>query len=296
MDETSGYHFTYRKPDGDLGQGDLVEKSEEVQALLREVHPHYAKDDYTHLLVLTQSCDLVRRKEGTCKARYISLAAVRPLSLVLEREIEKYQDNFAREAGVCSKGEQSETKRELEEFVERLFNNNDPEFFYLEPQLDLGLSEASCAFLRLSIAVRGQEHYEKLCDARVLTLTDVFQAKLGWLVGNMYSRVGTPDWVPERVPTRSQFRKKIEKVLGAMVQWVDDEQLIMARKDRPAATASREDLRKHIKQTAVPTRKNLVLDAVLGVVQRENLVPPEEAAKLRRLLGNDPSLSSLLKA
>ena len=27
-----------------------------------------------------------------------------------------------------------------------------------------------------------------------IELTDEFKAKLGWLVGNMYSRVGTADW------------------------------------------------------------------------------------------------------
>lgn len=294
MADEATYHFTYRSPAGELGQGDLLEKTAEVRALLEAVHPHYAKDHYTHLLVLTQSCDLVRRAGGVCGARYVSLAAVRPLSLVLERAVERHQDDFCRTAGVCGRGKQSQIKRSLEEFVERLLNNNEPEYFYLEPDVAAGISDASCAFLRLSIAVRAKDHYETLLKARRLSLTEVFQAKLGWLVGSMYSRVGTPDWVPERIPTKSQFQKKVETILGGVVQWVDDEKLEAAKVANPGLT-TRAALREHIEKTGVPKRKDRVLDVVLEVLRREALLEDEKAQRFRRILWNDPALSTLLK-
>jgi len=290
----AAYHFTYRPSDGDLGQGDLLEKTDEVDALLRDVHPHYAKSDYVYFLVLTQSCDLVRRREGVCAAQYITLAAVRPLSLLLERAVSRFQDEFARRAGVCGKGEQSGNKRRLEEFVERLLNNNEPEYFYLEPEVGVGLASAACAFLRLSVAVRAGEHYEKLLRARRLSLADVFQAKLGWLVGQMYSRVGTPDWVPDRIPNQSQFQKKIDRVLGAVVQWVDDDQL-KAAKASAVGLETRMELQKHIQQTGVQKHKDRVLDAVMDVVRGEELLDEAVATRLRRVLGNDPSLATLLR-
>ena len=47
--------------------------------------------------------------------------------------------------------------------------------------------------LRVSIALRRQ-HYETICQARRLSLIDSYSAKLGWLVGNLYSRIATKDW------------------------------------------------------------------------------------------------------
>jgi len=32
-----------------------------------------------------------------------------------------------------------------------------------------------------------------------------FRAKLGWMVGNLYSRVGTEDYVPGALPCSSDF-------------------------------------------------------------------------------------------
>lgn len=290
MDESSSFHFTYAKSKGDLAQGDLILKTDAVKELLQAVHPHYLKDDYTHLLVLTQSCDLVRRNGDPCKSRYVSLAAVRPLSLVIQREVERFQDEFAVSAGVCSKRVQNL----LEQFVERLLNNNEDEYFYLERDRALGLHEPSCAFLRLSVAVRAEDHYDKLVAARLLSLTDVFQAKLGWLVGKMYSRVGTPDWVPDHT-NETEFKRTVQEVLGSVVRWVEEDQLKLAKKSRPEGTATREDLLKHIEATKVPKKKERVLDAVLGLVTDQKLLNEQDAGKLRKLLNNDTALASLLK-
>src|SRR6266480_4268170 len=99
-------HFTYeddaKTERGALRQGDLLRRTERINQLLQTVHPHYfSKPDYRFLEVLTQSCDLERR-DGECSTRYITLAAVRPLSLVLQREIDGYRrDDLEREARIA---------------------------------------------------------------------------------------------------------------------------------------------------------------------------------------------------
>jgi hypothetical protein len=290
VDESSSFHFTYCKPRGDLAQGDLITKTDEIKELLRRVHPHYLKDDYTHLLVLTQSCDLVRRNGDPCKSRYISLAAVRPLSLVVQREVGNYQDEFAVAAGVCSK----RVQKLLEQFVEKLLNNNADEYFYLERDRALGLHEPSCVFLRPSVAVRAEEHYDKLINARLLSLTDVFQAKLGWLLGKMYSRVGTPDWVPDNA-NETDFQRTVQEILGSVVRWVDDDQLKLAKRTRPDGVSDSAALFQHIVDTKITKKKERVIDAVLAIVEGEKLLNEQDAKKLRRLLNNDTGLATLLK-
>lgn len=199
-----GFHFTYRdKESADLRQGDIIEKTDALSTILKEIHPHYQrKGDYTHFLILTQTCDLVRRDEKPCKAKYVSMAAVRPAKIAIERKVAEYQDKIDNKAGMCSE----KFKDKLIQFVDRILNNNEPEYFYLEPHPNSKLFEESCAFLRLSIALRAQEHYETLITARILSLQEIFQAKLGGLVGNMYSRIGTEDWVPDHF-TDEDFKK-----------------------------------------------------------------------------------------
>jgi len=254
-EEEPGCHFTYCvSAAGDLRQGDILTKSQALSEVLKEIHPHYhRKDDYTHFLILTQTCDLVRRNGRPCKAKYVSVAAIRPVQLALEREVSQHQDKLDQVAGVCRESVRSP----LRQFVARILNNNDPEYFYLEPEPTFGLYEPSCAFLRLSVALRAHEHYDKLIAARIMSLTEIFRAKLGWLVGNMYSRVGTEDWAPDHI-TDTEFNEKADQLLASVVQWVQDEQLKAAKKGFDTTRLDREAFRKKVQETKVPRKKDNV--------------------------------------
>lgn len=173
--------FTYARPsDADLQQGDILKRTPEIQSILEKFHPYYfGRDSYTHFIVLTQSCDLVRRNGQHPKSRYITLAAVRPLNIVVERELEKYQSELAKLAMVCK----DSSREKLSQFVEQLLNNNASDFFYLHPQPELGFSEPSCAFLRLSVSLKSVDHYEICHAARLLFVgPGFFRLSLdGWL-------------------------------------------------------------------------------------------------------------------
>ena len=127
------YHFTYEHSTGsNLLQGDVLEKTELLSDILRKSHPCYLEESYTHFLVISQSCDLVRERNPPrglpCKARYITLAAVRPLSLLLGRLIEASRSTeLSRKANVCSESRKGKVREELE----RLLNNNNHDYFYL---------------------------------------------------------------------------------------------------------------------------------------------------------------------
>lgn len=189
-------HFTYDPLDRTtLSQGDILSRTQGVDALLREVHPHYHRaSDYKFLTILTQSCDLVRRN-GRCATRYLTIAAVRPMSAALKREVETLQyHEVERKLGFCDKSRQEK----LVQFMQRLLNNNESRYFYYHREPNHGFDEDCCAFLQLSVAVKSELHYETLLDAKLLQLKEAFQHKLGNLVGSMYSRVGTEDWLPHQ--------------------------------------------------------------------------------------------------
>lgn len=186
-------HFTYSDSDLEqLRQGDLLRRTEMLEGVLRSVHPYFVNTKYKFFIVLTQSCDLERRDREACKARYISIAAVRPLSVVVNRELDRFRKypDIERAAGIA----ELSARNRFQNFLTNLLNNNDNRYFYLHDDPGSGLAPPHCALLRVSVALRSDHHYQTCLDAKMLQLKPEFQAKLGWLTGNLYSRVGTDDW------------------------------------------------------------------------------------------------------
>ncbi|TEX44782.1 MAG: hypothetical protein CFR70_12735 [Rhodocyclaceae bacterium] len=96
------------------------------------------------------------------------------------------------------------------------------------PDGDLKLGEEAVAMLRVTVSVRSQ-HYEILTRARVGGLKPEFQAKLGWLLGNLYNRPATPDW-PDYDGGKEKLKELIATYSGGVgaqndslgVTWIDD--------------------------------------------------------------------------
>jgi hypothetical protein len=281
-------HFTYEaQPRSDLQQGDLIQRTEAVEALLREVHPHYFQSpNYRYFLVLTQSCDLARRDGKACNGRYITIAAVRPLRTAIEREVQKLQHtDIERRLGFCSNDRQAK----LTQFMERLLNNNEEDYFYLHREQSAGLVEDHCAFLQLSIALRAQTHYATLLAARILSLKESFQHKLGYLVGTLYSRVGTEDWL-EKQQEAVQFRELTQQPAKDpdLVLWLDkDVHKKVLDTLKALADPKPEDLQKAIADTVKSreTRKGEVLSIIANVLS-DLSVPDDTIRKVRTRLEN----------
>jgi hypothetical protein len=293
-------HFTYQPPATDLQQGDLLTRTPELTEVLREFHPHYhSNEDYKYLIVLTQTCDLVSREDLLCKARYISLAAVRSLDTAVKRELEKYQRSQREvRANYCN----LEAKGLIKQFFARLLNNNELGYFYLHKDLGLGIQDPVVAFLSLSIAIKADLHYQKCLQARVAQLEENFQAKLGWLVGNMYSRVGTPDWTDKEC-SKDEFDKIIaEMVDGLGILWIKDQyikKLAKEEKNRiqtnPEYLLTSEDVTTLVGQYTQEeqSKKMRIINRAVEVIASK--YPDIDAGKARLYLTNDSEFSQLLK-
>jgi hypothetical protein len=103
-----------------LQQGDILQKTSTLQRAIGQAHRYYADaEDYHFFMVLTPSCDLIRRKNKP-KAPYITIAAVRPARLLIDRLIQQYafhQDNIP--IVLCQKEKELDARR----YLERLLNN-----------------------------------------------------------------------------------------------------------------------------------------------------------------------------
>jgi len=217
--------FIFEDGSGDLNalhQGDILQKTALLKRVMREAHPYYADaEDYHFFMVLTQSCDLVRRGGKRPRARYITVAAVRPFSIVFERLISKHRKNVdGFPIDICDRAQELRVKQTLERF---LHNTEADTFFIRRASKDI-FQEDYSVFLNLSIALR-IDHYEACLKSKKAQLRDVFQAKIGWLAGNIYSRVGTPDLESELSDPEAHKEEFFEELLYSRRVWLSPSQI-----------------------------------------------------------------------
>lgn len=282
-------HFTYIEPNlKELKQGDILKKTPELLALIKEVHPHYARDDYLYFQVLTQTCDLVCR-DGECKSRYITLAAVRKMDLVIQRAIEKFSDKTVfLDKLVCS----TRHKRSLTDLFNKLLNNNDTNHFYLKSAPEYGLVMDCCTQLHLSISVRSYQHFDVCLGAKILELSENFRAKLGWLVGNLYSRIGTEDYVPGAIPDLKTYEDYVEDRIKNYVVWVPEIDYSVFKKKTKTATSFEE-----IKQTLESDRekaKEKRLNQIVSAVAKTINIDAVQQQTIKNILGQHPLILKAL--
>jgi hypothetical protein len=282
-------HWTYEDypPDSDLQQGDILAPTDEIRKLFREVHPHFSDEKYLAFMVITQSCDLARRQEEAT-ARYINVAAVRSLSATLPILLDTVCQSL--KPGVYSEKD----KNRAAQLLERIFNQNEQRLglFYLFPDGEVGLGEDAIAFLRVSVAFR-VEHYEIMQRSRSGRLKPEFANKLGWLVGNLYARIGTQDW------PRIELTKMVNNYLSSTDSepvWIKEYVLKHLRGQKINLNAvTKEDLLE-MAGAKIPRNKDIGLDRVIAIT-REVIPGLEENTykTLKTHFQNDETLTATFR-
>ncbi|MBR8399921.1 hypothetical protein KDW65_25140 [Burkholderia cenocepacia] len=266
-----------------LRQGDVLKRTPGLLDILREVHPHYADEKYTHFQVLTQSCDLVRRDGASCKSRYISLAAVRSVDVVIQRAIEKYERKIVfQDKLYCSE----QHKSQLKDVINKLLNNNDTNHFFLKADPEAGIALDSCTLLHLSISIQADLHFETCLAAKLVELKENFRAKLGWLVGNLYSRVGTEDYVPSAIPDKSSYDAFVNDMIGRYVAWVPQDDFSSFRSNTKNANSLTEITERVSQQRE--KKRDAGLEQLLGAITNKINVSSDDKAALRNILAAHP--------
>ena len=288
-------HFTYtNNPDmASLCQGDILEKTSSLLEVLGDVHPYFLNPQYRYFIVLTQSCDLVRRNGKQCKSPYITLSAVRSLDAFLKYYF--INNRLASEVNGLLLMD-SKNKTRAYQFIERLFNNTEADYFFLAKEEMLNFPESMVASLKVSIALKSDKHYDCCLAAKRIELAPEFQAKLGWLVGNIYSRVGTPDW--ESIMSEAERKQMLFTELESRFIIGEKEQIDKLKKALSAKAPelhSRNDALEYIASIPVQSR----YDQVIGILEEiintsSSKIPKEEKARIISTIKSRQKLATIL--
>ncbi|MFZ2656884.1 MAG: hypothetical protein WAX69_18265 [Victivallales bacterium] len=279
-------------------QGDIIRPTAGIRKILEDAHRHFLDSKYTSFIILTQSCDLVQRKEQPCKARYINLAVVRPIDDVLISFLEAECDSVKIGETYIDGLFIAESKNRAKNLLSRIINQNEHGLglFYLHEDADVGIAEPSVAMLQVSIALR-REHYSELVSSRVGRLDPVFQSRLGWIIGNLYSRVATRDW-DEKGRKRLTERILASEGSGKAPFWISQTTVSNAQtKNLNVQGMTIEQIIEEIKKHEPQPLKEIAIDRVLKIIKDISpLIPQEEIDKIGNRLANDQNFSSSFKA
>lgn len=302
MADTATFDFIFEPAEkisrGELLQGDLLHRTPELRDAIGQAHSYYATSpDYSHFLVLTQSCDLVRRK-GSCKSRYVTICAVRPLALAVERELARY--TVPVKGCPIPVGNLADNVL-ARQFLERVVNNTVDGMFFIPKGSAVTVDRHLCAFLPLSVALRA-DHYDILLKAKVAQTKEIFAAKVGSLASNLYSRIATPDLHERNDPAAvKEYMKAFFQDLGyASVTWLSpfqrkafQAQIIDSLTESGNDSLSEAEAEAMLKR--LPKEADAIADRVVAVLAARKLLGDDEETqrKARNFILNDSQYRQL---
>ncbi len=165
------------------------------------------------------------------------------------------------------------------------------------PNVDAGITSHSVAILRVAISVKAIENYETLVRARVGRLSKEFQPKLGWMVGNLYSRVGVRDWKEEKEGEEEKIIKEILCFTRKEPIWLDSRLYKKIRKEHPYFNnLSSTEQAKIIKNSSPTPPKEKAIEIIAKTVKQVSPRIPEDALeKIKNRLINDEQFEAQMK-
>lgn len=290
-------HWSYTEIlDHDLAQGDILLPTNDLRKALDTAHKWFNDPKYLGFVVISQTCDLVRRRGGPCKTPYIEIAVVRPFRAHILALLRQH---------CCWIGDRIFPKSEWRpaaELVDRIINQNESSLgiFYLHPEAAIGIGEGAIALLRVSISLRASEHYETLVAARKGRLHPEFANKMGWLCGNLYSRVGIRDWKESKEDKRTaeSIKKDLlggENGSGPLFLECPSKFLDDVREGKISLQAeTAEKIESVIREYTEKPYKDRALGAIGRVLERQSI---DEATrtKVRNILNSDPDFVNSLR-
>lgn len=185
------YVYQRKTSKASLLQGDILKVDGQFRAYFEEFYPkiiYKENDKEKYVMVLTQSCDLVKTEKRNPKLSHINVCLVKSLRYV----VQKLAIDEIKPAVIAGKTiVQRDVLDQLKDKLSKLLNNSGQKTYFFLPKRS-SFAEDMVAVLPLSFSFR-IAHYDLLLQNKILELKPEFRAKVGNIVGQLYGRVGTTD-------------------------------------------------------------------------------------------------------
>ncbi|MBK7423964.1 MAG: hypothetical protein IPJ48_13140 [Propionivibrio sp.] len=203
------------------------------------------------------------------------MAAVRPLSFVINKLVEQLPTTarFLNDI-YCS----DSNRNKLIDPLIKIFNNNQSGYFFLKAEPNRDLKHDSCAFLQLSIPIKTDLHYKTCLDAKCLELTEAFRAKLGWLVGDLFSRVGTKDYAPGTSIDKKAFDDVVNSTIESHVKNGSIKKKFAIFKKYAQTSATFEEIAQRVEAENEKIKMQRLLNLISLVESKVQLTPAQKQA------------------
>ena len=188
------------------------------------------------------------------------------------------------------------------QYLERLLHNTEDGYFFLKGGSHPNIRSDLCAFLPLSVALR-IDHYDVCIHSKVAQLDNIFQAKVGWLTGSLYSRIGTPDLEEKEDDPDTIKQEFFQNTVHGGTAWLTSAQLRRLKelvrvwkRDSGDLELTVEVARDLIGQ--IPESIDMVAERAVSQLVAEDLMPNDEGKISRaiNLLRNDANFRRLVRS
>ncbi|NNM58485.1 MAG: hypothetical protein HKM04_01555 [Legionellales bacterium] len=172
-----------------LEQGDVVRVTGELSDLFKRFYPEITACENDYVMILTQSCDLVRSSNRKPKADYITVCIIRKFSQYIDQDMltKRLNPKILDSKKIVLEG----VYNSLLDKLIKLINNSESKAHFFLPK-NPPFEADMVALLSLPLPFR-VDKYALFLDNKVLSLKAEFQAKIGNILAQMYGRVATSD-------------------------------------------------------------------------------------------------------
>ncbi|MDA3814449.1 MAG: hypothetical protein PF570_09400 [Candidatus Cloacimonetes bacterium] len=142
------------------------------------------------------------------------------------------------------------------------------------------------ALLKESFSINSNSiDHSVLQEYKIAELNENFRAKLGWLIGDMYARVATKDYIPEII-SKEEFGKEVNKTLEKSIIWLDDKKINSGDKQlrNDLDKLAQDNIRKRLDEIHIPSSKEKIKNLIMEKLKSTSLTPEEVTSITERII------------
>ncbi|MGD0280558.1 MAG: hypothetical protein ABSC11_14825 [Smithella sp.] len=251
------------KDDDCLQQGDLIKKNEEIKKLAVDEIGICNDDNIVAYIITSQSCDLFTRN-GKIKTDFINLSIIKDFEVILEQILNKENNKII--DNVFLEKDRDRSK----ELISRIINQNEKDhgLFYLHANMDkTKIAQSAIVLLRNNFSVNS-EYYDLIKKHRIGRIMPEFRNKLGWMIGYLYSRIGTDDWEDD-----SNLKKEMLDLIKGLLKnkkykWINDKEYKNAKDNGlNLADVTYDNVEKMIENCQPELLENIIIENIRSNLQ-----------------------------